>query len=858
MARKLIVEVAADISQLIKGLRAGEHATETFAKEVTVDSRAMAQAQVAAAIKTTDALRAEVAAYREVAAAAAAGSKEQVAAAQLAVSSQRRLDASLAGTAGSARRTHGESRKLGRELEHVTRGAISGSGAIHGFGRSLAFASGGFVAFEGATRFLSESIDAAREAAVAQRSLAAQMRAAGQSFDANRDRIEKVALSYGKFGFQNDQVVQSLTVLERGTGSINKAISLQGLTADIARAKNLGLASAAGVVAKVFGGQETALRRAVPGLEKNAHGWDLIRLAQAKMAGQAAANATVAERFAATLHDTEEIVGTALLPTLNKYLTSLSQWLDKMNRSGELQRDVEKASHALSEAIGVLKDAMDALNFATGSTRSTLKLLFEAFVLFKTVKLVTAFADMAANIGLIGRNAETATGKVAGLNAEMGKQPPGGGFLAGGGAGLLLSIPLVLEQLKNEREATKKATEQLGKAGGGQRIFGDTFQGHKAGSPAFLSTAGVFKGQTVAVRTIDGQTWVIPVAALKAMMGKAGEVKPEPDTGFRAADLSDPTAPRQLKITAAQRNSWFDALIGRQLGRVSDAPLTEQLGMLQRISATITKRIAVTKDITRKLNLEDQLYAVVQQEKQVRAERQQAFFDRLQLNVDRTTLTKSVGDDLAALAVQQGAIEKAIGIQGHTLQLDQALLGVQQARASINEEQAAAAQASREAAQAERLAWADFAEERAAATPGLKDDLKAARAKLAILKEQAGTGKRTAEAARTIWEQEQKLNDLLKKRTSTGTLFRPVNAERFVQSLALNLSRQQLGRLTAAVAQLGPGAAMPVHRPQAFALAGGTTINIEHFHSAAPNAKQLQNELTRHAKSQPQPRRGAR
>jgi hypothetical protein len=775
MARKLIVEVAADISQLIKGLRAGEHATETFAKEVTVDSRAMAQAQVAAAIKTTDALRAEVAAYREVAAAAAAGSKEQVAAAQLAVSSQRRLDASLAGTAGSARRTHGESRKLGRELEHVTRGAISGSGAIHGFGRSLAFASGGFVAFEGATRFLSESIDAAREAAVAQRSLAAQMRAAGQSFDANRDRIEKVALSYGKFGFQNDEVIQSLTVLERGTGSINKAISLQGLTADIARAKNLGLASAAGVVAKVFGGQETALRRAVPGLEKNAHGWDLIRLAQAKMAGQAAANATVAERFAATLHDTEEIVGTALLPTLNKYLTSLSQWLDKMNRSGELQRDVEKASHALSEAIGVLKDAMDALNFATGSTRSTLKLLFEAFVLFKTVKLVTAFADMAANIGLIGRNAETATGKVAGLNAEMGKQPPGGGFLAGGGAGLLLSIPLVLEQLKNEREATKKATEQLGKAGGGQRIFGDTFQGHKAGSPAFLSTAGVFKGQTVAVRTIDGQTWVIPVAALKAMMGKAGEVKPEPDTGFRAADLSDPTAPRQLKITAAQRNSWFDALIGRQLGRVSDAPLNEQLGMLQRISATITKRIAVTKDITRKLNLEDQLYAVVQQEKQ-----------------------------------------------------------------------------------AERLAWADFAEERAAATPGLKDDLKAARAKLAILKEQAGTGKRTAEAARTIWEQEQKLNDLLKKRTSTGTLFRPVNAERFVQSLALNLSRQQLGRLTAAVAQLGPGAAMPVHRPQAFALAGGTTINIEHFHSAAPNAKQLQNELTRHAKSQPQPRRGAR
>src|SRR4029077_12478812 len=146
--------------------------------------------------------------------------------------------------------------------------------------------------------------------------------------------------------------MQSLTVLERGNGNINKAISLQGLTADVARAKNLDLAKAATVVAKVFGGQETALRRAVPGLQKNAHGWDLIRQAQQKLAGQAAANTTASERFAATLHDTQEIVGTPLLPTLNKYLTSLGKWLDSMNRSGKLQEDVTKASNVLSDAVG--------------------------------------------------------------------------------------------------------------------------------------------------------------------------------------------------------------------------------------------------------------------------------------------------------------------------------------------------------------------------------------------------------------------------------------------------------------------------------------------------------------------------
>ena len=218
-------------------------------------------------------------------------------------------------------------KKAGKETEHLARGAAYGSGAFRSLGRSLVFASGGFLAFQGAAGFLRKSVDAAREAAVSQRSLAAQMKASGESFAANKEHIDKVALSYGKFGFQNDAVVESLTVLERATGSINKSIALQGLTADIARAKNISSAAAAGVVGKVFGGQETALRRAVPGLAKHAHGMDLIRLAQAKMAGQAAAGTTATERFGATLHDTEEIIGTALLPTLNKTIEALGKWL---------------------------------------------------------------------------------------------------------------------------------------------------------------------------------------------------------------------------------------------------------------------------------------------------------------------------------------------------------------------------------------------------------------------------------------------------------------------------------------------------------------------------------------------------
>ena len=150
-------------------------------------------------------------------------------------------------------------------------------------------------------------------------------------------------------------------MLERGTGSITRAIGLQGEAADLARAKGIKLADAANVLAKVFGGQETALRRAVPGLDKHAHGLDTITEAQKRLAGQAAASTTPAERFQATLHDTEVIIGTALLPTIDKYLGELGKWLDKMNRSGRLQRDVNEAVKDGTAAFQAIKAIVDPL-----------------------------------------------------------------------------------------------------------------------------------------------------------------------------------------------------------------------------------------------------------------------------------------------------------------------------------------------------------------------------------------------------------------------------------------------------------------------------------------------------------------
>jgi hypothetical protein len=269
------------------------------------------------------------------------------------------------------KKTQAETTALAADLKNIGRHTATAAVGFKGLGRSLALMTGGFVAFEGVSQFLGDSVKFAQDAAVSQRQLAAQMKTSGESFADSRKRIEEAGLSLSRFGFTSEDSAHALTVLDRGTRSISESIRLQGLAADIARAKNIDLAAAANVVAKVFGGQETALRRAVPGLSKTAHGMDLIRQAQQRLAGQAAAATTPSERFNATLHETERIVGTALLPTLNRYLTQLSVWLDKMNRSGQLQRDVNQA---IKQAVPLVDDLAKAFTGLAGAIGGAVRL----------------------------------------------------------------------------------------------------------------------------------------------------------------------------------------------------------------------------------------------------------------------------------------------------------------------------------------------------------------------------------------------------------------------------------------------------------------------------------------------------
>lgn len=93
------------------------------------------------------------------------------------------------------------------------------------------------------------------------------------------------------------------------------------------------------------------------------------------------------------------------------------------------------------------------------------------------------------------------------------------------------------------------------------------------------------------------------------------EVKPPSfgQPGWKPGTAAE-APPAGTFITATQRNQWFDAGLARKIDRVQDIrSIGGQITSLRRIAALIQQRIAATKDITRKLSLEDRLVSVNRQ-----------------------------------------------------------------------------------------------------------------------------------------------------------------------------------------------------------------------------------------------------
>ncbi len=328
------------------------------------------------------------------------------------------------------------------DLGKLTRGALAGSGVISSLGRSLAFASTGFIAVAGTATILHSAIQEALSYAATQKQVTAQLKTGGLVFTQYEGQIDAALTAESKLsGFTRNDLLQSFGYLVRVSGNVVQSLNLDAVAADVARGRHIALSSASIALAKALGGSSTALRRLGIIVPKTATGMEAIRYVAAKFAGQAEAGATSADHLHASLVNAEEVIGTALLPTFNRLTTELSNWLSKMQASGRLQRDVNEGVTILGIGFHTLGAAIKVVDDATGGFTHTIAILIGYELVSKIYGWVAALRILAGEWGLVGAAAATAGEAQVAAVAESGAAgAAGGGAAIGAGAGGIGSL----------------------------------------------------------------------------------------------------------------------------------------------------------------------------------------------------------------------------------------------------------------------------------------------------------------------------------------------------------------------------------------------------------------------------------
>ncbi len=408
----------------------------TSQEDLAAISKKTADAQVAAILKVREASKLRISNLQGIA--ASAPNLETQTAATVALQREQGKLARTYGETAVASRGFSSSTKEGeRDLNKLVRGGLAGSGALSALGRSLAFASTGFIAFATGATVIKASITAAQDEAVAQKQVAAQLKTSGKSFKEYGGQIDSVLLKESHLaGFTKAELLTAFGYLVRIGGNVQKSLTLTGLAADVARARTISLQSASIALAKALGGSATALRRLGIIVPKNVSTTQALAFVTAKFAGQAEAGTTASEKFHATLVDTGAVIGKALLPTFNRLAISLSNWLSKMNESGRLQKDVNTIVKDAGAVFHTLSDAIHTVDEVTGSFKHTLELVLA----LRLSSIVIGWVSSLGKLELAWRGVGTAATVAAGQEAVAAGGAAAGAAGAAGATGVAARV----------------------------------------------------------------------------------------------------------------------------------------------------------------------------------------------------------------------------------------------------------------------------------------------------------------------------------------------------------------------------------------------------------------------------------
>lgn len=282
----------------------------------------------------------------------------------------------------------------------------------------------------GLTAFLYSSAKGAAQAEVQISQVTTTLTAMGSAALKNKEAILQASQAAIKLGFDDEAAALSITRFYQATGDLTKAMDLNNLAMDLARAKNLDLATATQLVNQVLGGNGRALKQYQIDLKESATPLEALGELHEKVKGQAEAFAGTFQGQMAILNESvsnlKDTIGGAVLEALMPFIKELSAWASNP--------DVQKKVAAI--ATGFAELAKDWIPILVGAA----KILYEGFhgivdilsdVIVKiqqAIDKIIAFKNAVASSSV----GKVVTGAVSELKFLTGARALGGPVMAGG------------------------------------------------------------------------------------------------------------------------------------------------------------------------------------------------------------------------------------------------------------------------------------------------------------------------------------------------------------------------------------------------------------------------------------------
>lgn len=420
---------------------------------------------------------------------------------------------------------------------------------------------------------LKKSIDAAKDAEVSQKRMETQLKALGISWQTHGKHIDEVIQKQSRLAaFDDEELAESFTNLVRTTGDVNKALELNGLAADIARAKNISLEAASKLLQKAYNGSEgaaTKLGIKVQGLNKDMSdqekGLVIVNELQKKFAGQAKEYGDTAagaqERFKVALENLQETIGQKLLPVVTRLA-------EKGTKAVEWIADNPGKVKAMALAFGGLAVALKGIKLAN-SVVGNLSTFVGLFSKLGSVRNASAAADAVSGIAVAGTRGGM-LGKTAGILGRIAGVAlgPWGLLAAAGVGGLAFAITKLGRSGPNKVERALDQLDQTTRRLAGSMRFADQAADRLVDSELAAERAALGVKQAQQAQTAASDELADARAALNKLEEKGVTTGPKLEAAKqRVTDAELMLEDATLAVTEAKRGQ---ELAERDLGKAQD------------------------------------------------------------------------------------------------------------------------------------------------------------------------------------------------------------------------------------------------------------------------------------------------